>query len=90
MGYTPDRVSGLLTEECVDIFDVPFSLIPSKGRPLGDPPPPDERPRHKVLALPERAVFEMRFPVVEGFVVDLQRHGVRCDVDAVERIKIDP
>ena len=39
---------------------------------------------------PERAAFELRFPVVEGFVVDLQRHLVRCDVDAVERIKLDP
>jgi type III restriction enzyme len=38
----------------------------------------------------ERAAFEIRFPVVEGFVVDLQRHLVRCEVDAVERIELDP
>ncbi len=90
MDYTPDPATGLLTEEYVDIFGVPFSLIPFKGRPPGDPPPPDDRPKHEVLAMPERAAFEMRFPVVEGFVVDLQRHLVRCDVDAVERIKLDP
>ncbi|MBA4175891.1 MAG: hypothetical protein C0505_04935 [Leptothrix sp. (in: Bacteria)] len=90
MDYTPDPATGLLTEEYVDIFGVPFSLIPFKGRPPGDPPPPDDRPKHEVLAMPARAAFEMRFPVVEGFVVDLQRHLVRCDVDAVERIKLDP
>jgi type III restriction enzyme len=90
MDYTPDPVSGLLTEEYVDIFGVPFSLIPFKGRPPGDPPPPDDRPKHEVLAMPERAAFEMRFPVVEGFVVDLQRHLVRCDVDDMERIKLNP
>ena len=90
MDYTPDPATGKLTEEYVDIFGVPFSLIPFKGRPPGDPPPPDDRPKHEVLAMPERAAFEMRFPVVEGFVVDLQRHLVRCDMGAVERLRLDP
>ena len=61
MDYTPDPATGLLTEEHVDIFGVPFSLIPFKGRPPGDPTsPPEDRPKHEVLALPERAAFEMR------------------------------
>jgi len=90
MDYTPDPVTGLLTEEYVDIFGVPFSLIPFKGRKPGDPPPPEDRPKHEVLAMPERAAFEMRFPVVEGFVVDLKRNLVRCDVDKVGGIKLDP
>ena len=54
MDYTPDPTTGLLTEEHVDIFGVPFSLIPFKGRPPGDPPPPEDRPKHEVLAMPER------------------------------------
>ncbi len=90
MDYTPDPQTGLLTEEYVDIFGVPFSLIPFKGRPPGPTPPIEDRPKHEVLAMPERAALEMRFPVVEGFVVDLQRHLVRCDVDAMERIKLNP
>ena len=90
MDYTPDPATGLLTEEHVDIFGVPFSLIPFKGRPPGDPPPPEDRPKHEVLAMPERAAFEMRFPVVEGFVVDLKRNLVRCEVDQVGPIKLDP
>ena len=90
MDYTPDPATGLLTEEHVDIFGVPFSLIPFKGRKPGDPPPPEDRPKHEVLAMPERAAFEMRFPVVEGFVVDLKRNLVRCDVDQVGVIKLDP
>ena len=90
MDYTPDPATGLLTEEHVDIFGVPFSLIPFKGRQPGDPPPPEDRPKHEVLAMPERAAFEMRFPVVEGFVVDLKRNLVRCDVDAVEKLRLDP
>lgn len=90
MDYTPDPQTGRLTEEYVDVFGVPFSLIPFKGRPPGDPPPPDDRPKHEVMALPERAAFEMRFPVVEGFVVDLQRHLVHCDVASMQRIVLDP
>ena len=88
--YTPDPATGLLTEEYVDIFGVPFSLIPFKGRAPGNEPLPEDRPKHEVLAMPERAAFEMRFPVVEGFVVDLKRNWVRCDVDRVEALKLDP
>ncbi len=90
MDYTPDPATGKLTEEYVDVFGVPFSLIPFKGRPPGEPPPLDDRPKHEVLALPERAAFEIRFPVVEGFVVDLDRHLVRCDVAAMQAIRLDP
>lgn len=90
MDYTPDPATGRLTEEYVDVFGVPFSLIPFKGRPPRDPPPPDDRPKHLVQALPERAAFEIRFPVVEGFVIDLQRHLVHCDVSAMQVLKLDP
>lgn len=90
MDYTPDPATGLLTEEYVDVFGVPFSLIPFEGRPPGDAPPPDDRPKHEVMALPERAGFEIRFPVVEGFVIDLQQHAVTCDVAAMQRTRLDP
>ena len=90
MDYTPDLETGLLTAEYVDIFGVPFSLIPFKGRPPGDPPPPDDRPKHEVMALPERKAFEIRFPVVEGYVVSLQRNLVTADVSSVELTALDP
>lgn len=89
MDYTPDPETGLLTAEYVDIFGVPFSLIPFKGRPPGDPPPPDDRPKHEVLALPDRKPFEIRFPVVEGYVVSLKRNYITADVSTVERTALD-
>ena len=46
MDYTPDPTTGLLTEEYVDFFGVPFSLIPFKGRPP---------PRSSKAACPPRA-----------------------------------
>lgn len=90
MDYTPDPQTGLLTAEYVDIFGVPFSLIPFKGREPGGDPPPEDRPKHEVVALPERRALEIRFPVVEGYVVSLQRHRVTADLGNVERTKLDP
>jgi type III restriction enzyme len=90
MDYTPDPSTGLLTAEYVDIFGVPFSLIPFKGRQPGKGASPDDRPKHEVMALPERKAFEIRFPIVEGYVVSLKRNLVTCDVSQVERTALDP
>ena len=90
MDYTPDPETGLLTAEYVDVFGVPFSLIPFKGRQPGGGPPPEDRPRHEVMALPERKAFEIRFPIVEGYVVSLQKSRIACDLDGVERTSLDP
>ncbi len=89
MDYTPDPQTGLLTAEYVDIFGVPFSLIPFKGREPGGAAPPEDRPKHEVMALPERKAFEIRFPVVEGYVVSLNRNLVAADIGKVERTKLD-
>lgn len=90
MDYTPDPATGLLTAEYVDIFGVPFSLIPFKGREPQKGPVPEDRPKNEVIALPERKAFEICFPIVEGYVVSLKRNLVRCEVRNVERISLDP
>jgi type III restriction enzyme len=89
MDYTPDPQTGLLSAEYVDIFGVPFSLIPFKGREPGGGSRPEDRPKHEVMPLPERKAFEIRFPIVEGYVVSLQRNLVTCDVGKVERTGLD-
>src|SRR5580693_6059288 len=78
--YVPDPQTGLLTEEYVDVYGIPFTVIPFKGRPL-KAPAPDDRPKNHVRALPERKVMEMRFPVVEGYAFALRKNLIRCDVD---------
>ena len=90
MDYVPDPETGLLTEEYVDVFGVPFSLIPFKGREPGSKAPPEDRPKHEVVALPERKALEIRFPVVEGYVASLRRHRIACDLGSVERTSLDP
>src|SRR5581483_2368421 len=90
MDYTPDPKTGRLTAEYVDIFGVPFSLIPFKGREPGKGPLPEDRPKHEVMALPERKQFEIRFPNVEGYVVSLRRNLIKCEIEKVEKIALDP
>ncbi len=89
MDYTPDPATGLLTEEYVDVYGIPFSVIPFKGRPVKKPEP-DDKPKNHVRALPERAAMEMRFPVVEGYAFALQKNLIRCDIDRMERLIIEP
>ena len=37
--------------------------------------------------MPERKHFEIRFPIVESFVVDLKRNLIRCDVANVAFVR---
>ena len=89
MDYRPDPATGLLTEEYCDVYGVPFSVIPFRGRPVNKPEP-DDTPLNLVRAVPERATMEMRFPVVEGYAFALRRNLIRCDVGAMETLRIEP
>jgi type III restriction enzyme len=89
MDYSPDPVSQLLTEEYVDVYGIPFSVIPFKGRPVSASAAED-KPKQHVKALPERKVLEIRFPVVEGYAFALRRNLIRCDVDSMDPLVIEP
>ena len=83
MDYTPDPETGLLTEEYADVYGIPFSVIPFKGRPVKKAEP-DDRPKNHVRSLPERASMAIRFPVVEGYAFALRKNLIRCDVEGME------
>ncbi len=89
MDYAPDPETGLLSEEYVDVYGIPFTVIPFKGRPVNKKEPED-KPKNHVRAVPERIAMEMRFPVVEGYAFALQRNRIRCDIDRIERLVIEP
>jgi type III restriction enzyme len=89
MDYVPDPDTGLLTEEYVDIYGVPFSLIPFRGRPPQGPAP-DDRPRFHVFAVPERAHLAIRFPVVEGYAFAMRTGAITAEVSTIERLELDP
>ncbi|MBI4330134.1 MAG: DEAD/DEAH box helicase family protein [Chloroflexi bacterium] len=87
MNYTPDPATELFPEEYVDVYGIPFSVIPYKGK-TGRPPP--DKPVNHVFALPERAAYELRFPNVEGYVYALQRPSVKADFSTLERLVVEP
>jgi type III restriction enzyme len=93
MDYTPDRETGLLTEEYVDVYGIPFSVVPFKGRAI-DKPAPEDRPKNHVMAVPERVArdprFEIRFPVVDGFAFALKRNLLVCDVAGMDKLVLEP
>jgi type III restriction enzyme len=89
MDYVPDPTTGLLTEEYVDVYGIPFSVIPFKGRPV-KASAPEDKPKNHVRALPERKHMEIRFPVVEGYAFALTKNLIRCDVESLEPLVIEP
>jgi len=89
MDYTPDPATGRLTAEYVDVYGIPFSIIPFKGREVKQTAPED-RPKNHVHALPARKAFEIRYPVVEGYAFDLRRNAIKADVPAMEGLRVEP
>lgn len=81
--YTPNEKTGLLEPEYVDVYGIPFSLIPFKGRPKDDEEP-DDKPRNHVRPVPGREALEIRAPRVESYVYDLRLDGIECDVAKLE------
>jgi type III restriction enzyme len=84
---------GQFDAEYVDIYGIPFSVIPFRGR-QGDAPEPSDKPKNHVHAVEERAEYEIRFPVVEGYAFSLnfssQRNGITVDFDEIESLVVTP
>ncbi|MDW8236680.1 MAG: DEAD/DEAH box helicase family protein [Bacteroidia bacterium] len=73
--------------EYVDIYGVPFEVIPVKKKPLGRTE--TEKISTLVRALPERKHLEITFPRVEGYLIDV-RQRIRVDWERLPYLLIDP
>lgn len=87
MSYTVDPETGKLAPEYVDVYGIPFSLIPFKGRPQGTKG--DDAPKNHVFAMDERKEYEIRFPNVESYAYALRQEGIVCDVENLEGFIVD-
>ena len=88
--YQVDPVTGMLPAEYVDVYGIPFSLIPFKGKEQKDDgPDPVYRYIHSVE---ERKAMEVRFPIVESYTYDIRSSGIECDVDklAETHVNLEP
>lgn len=86
--YAVNEQTGLLDAEYVDIYGIPFTLIPFKGRPK-DTEAPEDKPKNHVRPVSGREHLEIRAPRVESFVYDLRLDGVVCDVAKLEGFRVE-
>lgn len=87
MNYLPDPKTGKLNPEYVDVYGIPFSLIPFKGKPKQEEGV--DPVYHAIYAMPERVQYEIRMPNVESYVYTLRDSGIHCDIDKLEGLIID-
>ncbi len=73
--------------EYVDVYGVPFEVIPVKKKPISHTEV--QKVSTLVRALPERKHLEITFPRVEGYVFDV-RQRLRVNWDAVPYLTISP
>lgn len=88
MDYSTGK-DGMLTEEYVDVYGIPFSVIPYKGRDTKSTTPED-KPKQHVRALPERKQYEIRFPVVEGYAFALKSNLIKADISKMPLLILEP
>lgn len=63
--YAVDPETGFFREETAKVFGVPFELIPFKVEGTKEQAPTP--PANHIFAVPEKARFEIDFPLVEGY-----------------------
>ena len=78
---------GFFEADFVDVYGIPFSLIPYKGKPKTSEKP--DPPQNRVYTVPERARFRIQMPVVEGYTYDVRSTGIHCDVDSLVGFTVD-
>ena len=92
MNYHPEKDEDgrlLLPPEYVDVYGIPFSVIPYKGRAQNQAAPED-KPKNRVWAMPDREEMGIRFPIVEGYVFKTTKGLLSRDVGRIEPLTIDP
>jgi len=73
--------------EYVDVYGVPFEVIPVKKKPVGRSE--IQKVSTLIRALPERKHLEITFPRVDGYIFDV-RQRIRVNLDNVPYLTIDP
>lgn len=79
--------NGRLPEEYADVYGIPFSIVPFRGKAKGDSAPV-EAPMQRVYAVPERAHLALSFPVVEGYAFALRNNKIRCCINTIPQLSL--
>jgi type III restriction enzyme len=83
-----DEVGNPESVEYVDVYGIPFEVIPVKKVSKTSPPTPPKLST-LVQALKEREPLKITFPRVEGFIFDV-RHRVKADIEKIPKMWVNP
>jgi type III restriction enzyme len=81
------KEDGKLTEEVAKVFGVPFEVIPFKETGNGPKEPPLKH--HHVYAVPEKSLYEIRFPRIEGYTQAIH-NKIKVDWNEAPRLILNP
>jgi type III restriction enzyme len=87
MSYDVDE-NERLPAEYVDVYGIPFSLIPYKGKQKDSKK--TDPVYHRIYAVPERSDYEVQFPIVEGYRYIVEPREIKCDVTSLEETILEP
>ena len=85
--YAVEEDTGFFREETAKVFGVPFELIPFKVE--GGAAQPPTPPANQIYAVPEKAEYEIEFPVVDGYT-DPGLTQITLHWDRVSTLVMDP
>ncbi len=88
MNYDFDPETEMLSPEYVDVYGIPFSVIPYKGR-AKNAPAPEDKPKSHVKALANRSHLRITFPIVEGYTLEFKEPRAICDFAQIDPLRID-
>jgi type III restriction enzyme len=83
-----DEVGDPESVEYVDVYGIPFEVIPVK-KVSSTRPGPEPKPSTLVQALKERSHLKIEFPRVEGFIFDV-RQRIKANIEKIPKLWVDP
>jgi type III restriction enzyme len=83
-----DEVGVPESVEYVDVYGIPFEVIPVK-KVSSTRPGPEPKPSTLVQALKERSHLKIEFPRVEGFIFDV-RQRIKANIEKIPKLWVDP
>ena len=87
ISYDIDPETGLLPAEYVDIYGIPFTLIPFKGRSRNSNGPDPNTSRVRALAALRK--YEIQYPNVEGYTFELRHDAITANIDEMDELKLE-
>ena len=83
-----DEVGDPESVEYVDVYGIPFEVIPVK-KVSSTRPGPEPKPSTLVQTLKERSHLKIEFPRVEGFIFDV-RQRIKANIEKIPKLWVDP